>query len=129
MTEVQAESLLLLLCAAFPSYEITPPTVGLWVRKLGERWEADIAFAAANDWIEEHSKFPTIAEFWDVCEKIWRQRWEAQKKTLRLVPAESAPEGLSQEAIHLWRASLGQPETGCLCESCTLAREIMERQG
>lgn len=128
MTDEEAESILLLLCAAFPSYEITPPTVGLWVHKLGER-EFDVAQAAANRWIDERYKFPTIAEFWDEYEVIWRERWEAQKKVLRLVPAQSAPQGLSQEAVHLWRASLGQPETGCLCESCTLAREIMERQG
>ncbi|SRR6266571_1197668 len=128
MTEEEAESILLLLCAAFPSYEITPPTVGLWVRKLRER-DADIAFGAANRWIDERSKFPTIAEFWDEYENVWRDRWEQEKRVLRLVPPMQPPTELSQEAVHLWRASLGQPEEGCLCDSCTMARQIMERQG
>jgi hypothetical protein len=129
MTEEQAESILLLFCAAYPTFDLTPPTVGLWVAKLRDRWEADIAFAAANSWIDERSKFPTIAEFFDACEEQWRARWEQQKKVLRLVPPIQAPAELSQESVHLWRASLGQPEEGCLCESCTMARQIMQRQG
>jgi hypothetical protein len=129
MTETQAESILLLFCAAYPTFDLTPPTVGLWVAKLRDRWEADIAFAAANAWIDEHSRFPTIAEFFDVCQQVWRERWEQEKRVLRLVPPLRPPAELSQEAVHLWRASLGQPEEGCLCESCTMARQIMERQG
>jgi len=127
MTETQAESILLLLCAAFPTYEITPPTVGLWVRKLVER-EADIAFAAANRWIDTHAKFPTIAEFWETYEGVWRDRWEAQRRTLRLVPPLPAPREMNTEQVHIWRASLGQPKENCLCEFCTLAREIKEKQ-
>jgi hypothetical protein len=127
MTEEQAESILLLLCAAFPSYEITPPTVELWVQKLRPR-EADVALAAAHRWVDERFKFPTIAEFGDEYETVWRERWEAQKKVLRLVPAPAAPEGMTVEQVHIWRASLGQPKTNCLCDFCRMAREIKARQ-
>lgn len=128
MKDEQAESILLLFCAAFPLFDLTPPTVGLWVTKLRDK-EADIAIVAANRWVDDRSKFPTIAEFFDVYEDVWRERWEAEKRILRLVPPLPAPPELSQEAVHLWRASLGQPEEGCLCESCTLARQVMQRQG
>jgi hypothetical protein len=127
MREEEAESILLLLCAAFPSYEITPPTVGLWVRKLMER-EFDVAKDAANRWIDERYKFPTIAEFWDTYENVWRERWEAQKKVLRLVPPEPHPEGMTTEQVHIWRASLGQPKENCLCDFCRMAREMKARQ-
>lgn len=126
MREEEAESILLLLCAAFPTYEITPPTVGLWVHKLGER-EFDVAQAAANRWIDERFKFPTIAEFWDEYETVWRERAEREKNVLRLVPA-PAPEGMTTEQVHIWRASLGQPKENCLCDFCTMAREVKERQ-
>lgn len=127
MREEEAESILLLLCAAFPTYEITPPTVGLWVRKLMER-DADVAFGAANRWIDERFKFPTIAEFWDEYEALWRERAEREKNVLRLVPAEPAPTGMTTEQVHIWRASLGQPKADCLCEFCRLAREIKAKQ-
>lgn len=127
MTDEQAESILLLLCAAFPSFPLTPPTVELWVRKLRER-EADIAFAAAHRWVDTHAKFPTIAEFWETYGSVWRDRSEQERKVLRLVPPEPAPEGLSPEQVHIWRASLGQPKEDCLCEFCHKAREIKARQ-
>ncbi len=131
----------------FPSMPLTPASLAKWwsacdpARQFEapaepkgwaavRKWRGhDIAFGAANRWIDERSKFPTIAEFWDEYENVWRDRWEQEKRVLRLVPPMQPPTELSQEAVHLWRASLGQPEEGCLCDSCTMARQIMERQG
>lgn len=73
MTENESKAVLAVLCAAWPRYELTGPTIGLWARQLEHTLPED-ALAAAELLVKTDDRFPSLARFIETCRAEARRR-------------------------------------------------------